>query len=179
VTATIVATSCRYPVASAAGRGGSLTTIALSALDERRLVGTDVPDLSTLEGARSGTVGVALRTRRQEIELQPLETQMSRGATAHLKVEKPRFLFLEGLTDAVVAAGVATATLQDSSVARTSASVVCAASSVDRLAAGASAPTPGACSSTASAARGEGAQAPTSQGGLPPAAPFFFSLSRR
>jgi hypothetical protein len=52
VTATIVATSYCDPVASAAGRGGSLATAALSALDdldERRLVGTDAPDLSRLK----------------------------------------------------------------------------------------------------------------------------------
>jgi hypothetical protein len=60
VAATIVATPCRNPVASAAGRGGSLAAAALSALNERRLVGTEVPDLSTLVGARSGTVGAAL-----------------------------------------------------------------------------------------------------------------------
>jgi hypothetical protein len=56
-------------------------------------VGTDVHDLSTLAGARSGTVGTALRARRQGIELQPLETRTSGGATAYLKVENPRFLF--------------------------------------------------------------------------------------
>jgi hypothetical protein len=51
-------------MASATPRGGSLTAAALSAardaLDERRLVGMDVPDLSTLAGMRSGTVGAAL-----------------------------------------------------------------------------------------------------------------------
>jgi hypothetical protein len=63
VTATIVATSCRDPVASAAGRGGSLATAALSVLDalsEHRLVGTDVPDLNTLAGTSSGTISAAL-----------------------------------------------------------------------------------------------------------------------
>jgi hypothetical protein len=63
VTATVTATSCRDPVASAAGHCGSLATAVLSsldALDERRLVGTDVPDLSTLAGAWSGTIGAAL-----------------------------------------------------------------------------------------------------------------------
>jgi hypothetical protein len=63
VTATVAATSCRDPVASAAGRGGSPATDALSALDaldEHRLVGTDIPDLSTLAGARLGTIGTAL-----------------------------------------------------------------------------------------------------------------------
>jgi hypothetical protein len=81
-------------------------------------MGTDVPDLSTLAGARSGTVGATLRTRRQEIELQPLEAKTSGAATAYLKVEKPRFLFLEGSTGAVVAAAIATAALLDASVAR-------------------------------------------------------------
>jgi hypothetical protein len=108
-------------VASVAGRGDSLAAAALyalDALDERRLVGTDVPDLNTLAGEGSGTIDATLRTRRQEIELQPLETRTSGGATAYLKVEKPRFFFLEGSTDAVVAVGVATATLPDASVAR-------------------------------------------------------------
>jgi hypothetical protein len=150
VAATIVATSCRNPVASAAGRGGSPTTATLSsldALDERRLVGTDIPNLSTLAGVRSGMVGAALRTRRQEIELQPLETRTSGGATAYLKVEKPCFLFLEGSTGAVVAAAIATAALPDASAARAGAFTARAASSV---------PAPGACSSAASAALGEG-----------------------
>jgi hypothetical protein len=87
-----------------------------------------------------------------------------RGAIAYLKVEKPRFLFLEGATGAVEAAGITTAALPDASAAR-------AASYVDRLVAGASAPAPGACSSAASAALGEG--------GLPPVTFFLFSLSRR
>jgi hypothetical protein len=63
VTATIVSTSYRNPVASTAGRGGSLavaTLSALDALDERRLVGTDVPDLSILAGVSSGMIGAAL-----------------------------------------------------------------------------------------------------------------------
>jgi hypothetical protein len=45
---------------------------------------------------------------------------------AYLKVEKPCFLFLEGSTGAVVAAGVATAALPDASAARAGASVACA-----------------------------------------------------
>jgi hypothetical protein len=131
VAATTVATSCRNLVASAAPRGGSLAAAVLlaacDALDERRLVGTDVPDLSALADTRSGTVGAALRTWRQEIELRPLETKTSGGATAYIKVEKPHFLFLEGSTGAVVAAGVATATLPDTSAARVNASAACAA----------------------------------------------------
>jgi hypothetical protein len=116
-----------------------------------------LPDLSTL----AGTIGAALSTRRQEFELQPIETRAPGEATTYLKVENPRFLFLEGLTDAVVAADVATAALPDASVARTT-------SSVDRLAAGSFALAPGTSSLAASVARGEGAQAPTSQRGPAP-----------
>jgi hypothetical protein len=130
-------------------------------------VGTDVHDLSTLAGARSGTVGTALRARRQGIELQPLETRTSGGATAYLKVENPRFLFLEGSTGAVVAAAVVTAALPNAFAASAGASVARAVSSTDRSEAGASAPAPGACSA-ASAALGEGAQDPTSQVGACP-----------
>jgi hypothetical protein len=91
---------------------------------------------------------------------------------AYLKVEKPRFLFLEGSTGAVAVAGVTTVTLPG-------ASAVHAASSVDRPAVGASAPAPVACSSAASAALDEGVHAPTSQGGPPPVAFLLLFLSRR
>jgi hypothetical protein len=86
---------------------------------------------------------------------------------SYLMVEKPRFLFLEGSTGAEAAADADIVALPDVSAARAGTSAACAASSVDRPAAGAPVPTPGACSSTASAALGEGAQAPTSQGAAP------------
>jgi hypothetical protein len=73
---------------------------------------------------------------------------------AYLRVEKPRFLFLEGLTSTVAAADVATIVLPDASVARAGTYAACATSSVDRSAAGASAPAPSACSSNASTALG-------------------------
>jgi hypothetical protein len=138
-----MATSCGGSFAAAA------LSVARSALDERRLVGTDASDFSALAGARAGTIGATLRTRRQEIKLQPLEIRMSGGTTAYLKVEKPRFLFLEGSTGAAVEAVVATAALPDASPVR-------AASSAGRLTAGACAPTTGAYASAASAALGEG-----------------------
>jgi hypothetical protein len=69
-------------------------------------------------------IGATL-SRRQEFEFQLFETLASGEATAYLKVEKPRFLFLEGSADAVAAAGVAATALPDASMAR-------AASSVDR-----------------------------------------------
>jgi hypothetical protein len=130
VAVTAAAAFCYDPAASASPRGGSLATVALSAavdaLDERRLVGTDVPDLSTLAGARSRTIGTALSTRRQEFELQPFKTRTFGEAAAYLKVEKPRFLFLEVSTDAEAPAGVATTALLDASTTRV-------APSIDRL----------------------------------------------
>jgi hypothetical protein len=57
---------------------------------------------------------------------------------------------------AVVAAGIATTALPDASAVRIGASATRAASSVDRLAAGAPGPAPGTCSSAASAALCEG-----------------------
>jgi hypothetical protein len=64
VTAAVAAASCRDPAAMSVLCGGSVAAVALpatrGALDERRLVGTDAPDLSTLAGASSGTVGATL-----------------------------------------------------------------------------------------------------------------------
>jgi hypothetical protein len=88
---------------------------------------------------------------------------------AYLKVEKPRFLFLEGSTGAEAAADVATVALPDASAARAGTSAACDTSSVDLPAAGASAPAPGACSFSASAALGEeGASSHLSTGARPP-----------
>jgi hypothetical protein len=67
----VVVTAGRGSVASAALCESPLAAVAMlaaarEALDERRLVGTTVSVLSTLAGARGGTVGATLRTRRQE-----------------------------------------------------------------------------------------------------------------
>jgi hypothetical protein len=129
---------------------------ARGALDERRLVGMDASDLSVLAGARAGMVGATLRTRRQETELQPLETRTSGGVTAYLKVEKPRFLFLEGSAGAAVAPVVAVTALPDAFAALAGASATHAASSTDRPVMGVSAPSTGSCPSAASAALGDG-----------------------
>jgi hypothetical protein len=86
---------------------------------------------------------------------------------AYLRVEKPRFLFLEGSTGAEVAADVATVTLPDASAVRAGTSAACAASPADRPAAGASVPAPGACSSAASAALGKGRAGSHLSGGRP------------
>jgi hypothetical protein len=79
----------------------------------------------------------------------------------------------------VAAAGVAAAAPPDASATCAAGSTTRAAPSIDRLVAGASALAPGACSSAASATLGEGAQAPTSQGGCPPVTFFLLFLSRR
>jgi hypothetical protein len=131
---------------------------ARGALDERRLVGTDASDLSTLAGASAGTVGATatLRTRKQRTERQPLETRAFGGATPYLKVEKPHFLFLEGSTNAAEAPVAAAATLPDAFAAHAGTSAARATSSTDCPVAGAPTPAPGACFSTATAALGEG-----------------------
>jgi hypothetical protein len=183
VAATAAATSCCDPAASAAPRGGSLAAAALStaldALDECRLVGTNVPDLITLAGARSGTIGAALSTRRQEFELRPFKTQASEETTAYLKVEKAHFLVLEGSADAMVAADATTAALLDASAAHAGASATRTVPFVDRLVASTPAPAPGARSSAASAALGEGVQAPIFQRRPAPIALFFHLFPRR
>jgi hypothetical protein len=77
VAAAAAAAFYRDPVATVVPRGGSLVATALpaagGALDERRLVGTDASDLSTLVGVRAGTVGATLRTKKHKTKLQPLE----------------------------------------------------------------------------------------------------------
>jgi hypothetical protein len=90
------------------------------------------------------------------------------GAVAYLRVENPRFLFLGGSADAVAAASVATASPPVVSAARTGASTPCDASLVGCLAAGAPAPAPGAFSSAASAALGEGGEGSHLSGGACP-----------
>jgi hypothetical protein len=100
---------------------------------------------------------------------------VSGKAMAYLRVEKPRFLFLEGLAGAKATADAATVAPLDASAARAGTSVVRAgtsvtrsASSVDRPAAGASTPAPGACSSAASAVLDEGGAGPHLSGGPAP-----------
>jgi hypothetical protein len=67
VAAVVVVATCCGSTATATLRGGSpvavaVPLIALGALDERLLVGTDASDLSALAGARGGTIGAALST---------------------------------------------------------------------------------------------------------------------
>jgi hypothetical protein len=76
----------------------------------------------------------------------------------------------------VAAAGVAAAALPNASVARADASATCTAPFVDRLVAGAPAPAPGACSSAASVALGEGGMG-SHLSAPPPVALFLLFLS--
>jgi hypothetical protein len=91
---------------------------------------------------------------------------------AYLRVEKPRFLFLEGSAGAKATAVAATVEPPDASAARAGTSAARAASSVDRQAL---APPPPPRLSV------RGAQAPTSQGGPAPRFAFLllFFLRRR
>jgi hypothetical protein len=151
--------------------------VTLGALDERLLVGTDASDLSTLAGARGKTVDATLRTQNGRIKLLPLKNEVSGGAVTYLKVEKPRFLFLEGSAGAVAAAGVANAALPGTPAAHAGTSAPRTAYSMDRSAAGASARAPGTCSSAASAALGEGGACSHLSGGSRPVAFFLLFLS--
>jgi hypothetical protein len=162
-------------------RGASVVAAALpvacGALDKRCLVGPDTSDLSALACARAGTVSATLRTRKCKLSSSPPKPGAPEENATYLKVEKPRFLFLEGSTDAVVVPVVAAAALPDAPAALTGASAVHAASSTERPAAGASTPIMGACSFAASAALGEGSEGFHLSGGPPPIA-LLFLLSK-
>jgi hypothetical protein len=154
-------TTCCDSAAAAVLRGPSLAAVAVlpaarSTLDERRLVGTVASDLNTLAGARGGTVDATLRTQRREIRHPPLKDMASGGAIAYLRVEKPRFLFLGGSAGVVAAADVAATAPPVASAVCAGASAARVASLVGCLVADALAPTPGAVSSVASTALGEG-----------------------
>jgi hypothetical protein len=86
---------------------------------------------------------------------------------AYLKVEKPRFLFLEGSTGAVATADVATVTLPDASAAHAGTSAVRDASSVDRPVAGAERPPQALSPLPPPRLSMRGVQAPTSRGAPP------------
>jgi hypothetical protein len=166
VTADTATAPCCDPAATSVSRGGSVASAVLPAdcgtLDERRLVGMDVSDLSALAGTREGTVSATLRTRTRDQSPTPRNRGAPGENAAYLKLKKPRFLFLEGSRAIAATLVAATAALADASAAR-------AASSTGRPAVGASAPTTGACSSAASAALGdEGGGSHLSRGAHPP-----------
>jgi hypothetical protein len=137
MTAVVAAVTCCGSVSAATPRGASLAVAAVlpvtrGAFDERRLVGMYASVLSALAGARGARSAPPCERRNRRIKFLPLENGASGGATAYLKVEKPRVLFLEGSTGTVAAADIATVALPDASATRACTSAVCAASSVDR-----------------------------------------------
>jgi hypothetical protein len=174
MTAVVAVATCCGSVVAATLRGGSLVAAAmlpvtLGALDERRLVGTDASVLSTLAGAR-GEDGRhhPANTKTKILGSDPSKTGASGGAATYLKVEKSRFLFLEGSADAVAAPVAATVALPDASAARAGASMARAAPSMDRPVASASPPATGACSSATPAAIGDGGGGTHLSGGARP-----------
>jgi hypothetical protein len=140
-----------------------------SALDERRRVGMDASALSTLAGARGGTVGTVLRKCKQIVKFPPIRHATPRKTIPYLEEEKARFLFLEIPTDVAGAAGAAGAAppaisparggpalCTDASEARVGASAARAASVVECLVAGAPAPAPGDATLATGAGSGDG-----------------------
>jgi hypothetical protein len=180
----VAVATCCDSVAVAALNGAPLVKaaalpVAGGALDERRLVGTAASDLSTLAGARGARSASPCEHKGGKIKHPLLEDGVPRGAIPHLRVEKPRLLFLEGSTGTEGAAGVAAAAPPNASaahagtsVARAGTSAARAASIIDCLATGAPAPAPDACFLAASAALDEGARDPTSRGELAPRRPL-------
>jgi hypothetical protein len=167
VTAVMAAVTCCSSTAAATLCGALLVPtavlpVARGTLDECRLMVMDASALSALAGVRGGRSAPPCERKDRRIKLLPLENGASGGAMAYLRVEKPRFLFLEGLTGAEAAADIATVTLPDASVARAGASATRAASSVDRPAAGASAPAKALAPLPPPRLSVRGAQAPTS-----------------
>jgi hypothetical protein len=184
MTVVVAVVTCCGSVAAVALREGApvaaaVLPVTLRALDERSLMGTDASDLRALASARGGAVGATLRTQNERIRILPLEIGAFGGTAAYLKAEKPRFLFLESLTDAVAVASVAAAAPQTpprcapAHPRRTPPFPWTARRRALPRPSRALAPLPPPRLSM------RGAQAPTSKGGLPPVAFFLFSLSRR
>jgi hypothetical protein len=105
--------------------------------------------------------------RNTRLSSSPSKTGALGEITSYLKLENPRFLFLEGSGGAAVAPVAVAIALAGAPVALAGASAA-RASPTDLPAAGASAPATDACSSTASAALGDGVGDSTSWGARPP-----------
>jgi hypothetical protein len=148
--------SCCGPVATTMSRGGSPVAAALAAahgaLNERRLVVTGAPDPSALAGARAGTTGVTLRTKKHKDEHQPLEIKGAWGKCCSPQVGEAPLPLPQGLRGATVAPAGASAAL--------------ARSSTDNPVVGAYAPATGANSTATSAAVVMGVEDSTSRGGV-------------
>jgi hypothetical protein len=88
--------------------------------------------------------------RNAQLSSSPLKSGVPAENTTYLKLEKPRFLFLEG------SGGTPTTPFAATAATLTGASTVRATSSTDRPVAGASTPAAGAFSSAASSTLGDG-----------------------
>jgi hypothetical protein len=179
------ATTCCGSIAAAALRGPSLTVVAAlptarDALDERRLGGMAASDLNTLAGARGGRSAPPCEHEVEKIKLTPLETECLEERWPTSGWRRPASSSSRARralrTRPTPPPSRLRTPLRHASapLRRADTSAACAASSIDCPAAGAPEPAPGTCFSATSAALGEGAQAPTSQGGLPPVAFLFF-----
>jgi hypothetical protein len=161
------------PVATAVSRGDSPVVAVLATtratLDERPHVGTDASDLSTLAGARAGTIGVTLRIGKHKDEHRPLEIKDARGKCCSSQVGEALLPLPRRFGGTVVPVGAV--------VALTGATTVLADSSTDDPVAGATAPTVGACSMASSVARGDGGRGLHLSGGPPPPPPSLSSSS--
>jgi hypothetical protein len=188
VAAAADAASCCGPVATVVTRGGSPIAAALpsarGALDDRRLVGTDASDLSALAGARAGTTGVTLRTRKRKNEHRPLEIKVAQGKYHLPQTGEAPLPLLQGFSrHHCDARRRCRSTRQCPSSLPQHSSPPAAragACSTDCSAAGASVPAAGACSTTTFAALGDGGGKfhLSVGGGTPPVALFFLLLRR-
>jgi hypothetical protein len=174
--------SCCSLVATAVPRGGS--PAARGGLDERRLVSTDVSDLSALAGARAGTTGVTLQTRKYDNEHQLLEIKVLRGKYRKPQIGEAPLHLPRRYGGAAVAPVGAVVALVGALAALASASTPLVGSSNDGLVACASTSASGTCATTASAARGDEGEGfhlsggPTPHRSLlpPPTIALFFLL---
>jgi hypothetical protein len=149
------------PTATAVGRGGcpvvTASPAARDALDERRLVGMDVSDLSAFAVREQGqTVSPCKRKGKHENEHHPLRIGGALGRCYIPQGGEAPFLFLEGSGGAAGAPVVATVAPAGAPAALVGISATRVASSTDRPAAHAPAPASGTCSTAASAALGDG-----------------------
>jgi hypothetical protein len=106
-------------------------------------------------------VGVALQMGNTRVNIEPSRSKTHGGNATHLRLEKPRFLFLDGSGGAPVAPTGAAVVL-------TGASAAPAGASTDEPVASASMPATGASSAAASVARGDGGGGLHLPGGIHP-----------
>jgi hypothetical protein len=137
--------ACYGPVTVVVTRDSLPVAVALAAirstLAKRRPVVAGAPDLSAFAGARAGTIGVTLSTRKQKSKRQPLEIKGVRGEML--------------LTSSWRKPASSSLRAGGTSIAPAGASAAPAGASSDGPMEGASAPATGTNSTAASSARGD------------------------